>query len=68
MFSFLNTSKVEYLDKDNNAVCDYKVTLFSIPIYRSRVNTCNTSIVKSLTKTEVEPIKKIKGFKNEIKD
>lgn len=62
MFSFLNTSKVEYLDKDNNAVCDYKVTLLSIPIYRSRVNTCNTSIVKSLTKTEVEPIKKIKGF------
>lgn len=62
MFSFLNTSKVEYLDGDNNAVCDYKVTLFRIPIFRSRINTCNTDIVKSLTKAEVKPIKTIKGF------
>lgn len=62
MFSFLNTLKVEYLDENNNAICDYKVTLLGITLFHGKINTCNTNIVKSLTKAEVKPIKTIKGF------
>lgn len=62
MFSFLNTSRVEYLDTEGRARCDYQVTFCNIPVYRSTNNTCNNDIVKSLTKAEVKPIKTIKGF------
>ena len=62
MFSFLTTSKVEYVDTEGRAVCDFKTTFCNIPIYRATIHTYNNATVQSLTKAEVKPIKTIKGF------
>lgn len=65
MYSMIKVTKYEYLNSDMAAICEYKVYLFGILVYRNTVKTFNQNIVKTfLTSSKIS----IKGFNNETKD
>ena len=65
MCSIIKITKYEYLSPDRAAICDCKVYLFNIPIYRNTVKTFNQEIVQTfLTSSRIS----IKGFNNETEN
>lgn len=65
MCSMIKVTKCEYLSSDRAAICEYKVYLFNILIYKNIVKTFNQNIVKTfLISSRIS----IKGFNNETED
>lgn len=65
MCSIIKVTKYEYLSSDRAAICECKVYLFNILIYRNIVKTFNQEIVQTfLTSSRIS----IKGFNNETEN
>lgn len=65
MRSIIKIMKYEYLSSDRAAICECKVYLFNILVYRSTVKTFNQEIVQTfLTSSRIS----IKGFNNETEN